>query len=174
MAVSSHSSHHPQEVLLTRFSLCVHKTPFISFQLRGAMLSQCWANVLDVGPALRQRCAEIFLWKPASSGDWTRTTGGIPGYSVVVMLGQRLRRWPNITPTLVHRLVLAVIVVDINPSPAKAIYLNFQPLEVVSRYRDPQPQVVKNYSYLFNLRPNIYKYWCLNIHFVPNTSDLFG
>ena len=23
-------------------------------------------------------------------------------------------------------------------------YLNFQPLEVVSRYRDPQPQVVEN------------------------------
>ena len=25
------------------------------------------------------------------------------------------------------------------------LYLNFQPLEVVSRYRDPQPQVVENY-----------------------------
>ena len=37
------------------------------------------------------------------------------------------------------------------------IYLNFQPLEVVSRYREPQPQVVENYSYLFNLRPNICK-----------------
>ena len=33
----------------------------------------------------------------------------------------------------------------INPFPAKVIYLNFQPLEVVSRYRDPQPQVVENY-----------------------------
>ena len=39
-----------------------------------------------------------------------------------------------------------------NSYPAKLIYLNFQPLEVVSRYRDPQPQVVENYSYL---RPNI-------------------
>ena len=35
---------------------------------------------------------------------------------------------------------------------AKLIYYNFQPLKVVSRYRDPQPQVVENYSYLFNLR----------------------
>ena len=34
------------------------------------------------------------------------------------------------------------------PYPAKLIYLNFQSLEVVSRYRDPQPQVVENYSYL--------------------------
>ena len=35
----------------------------------------------------------------------------------------------------------------IDPYPAKLIYLNFQPLEVVSRYRDPQPQAVENYSY---------------------------
>ena len=41
--------------------------------------------------------------------------------------------------------------------PAKLIYLNFQALEVMSRYRDPQPQVLENYSYLFNLRAEIYK-----------------
>ena len=45
-----------------------------------------------------------------------------------------------------------------NPYPARIIYLIFQPLEVVSRCRDPQPQVVENYSYLFYLRPNIYKF----------------
>ena len=45
-----------------------------------------------------------------------------------------------------------------NPYHAKLIYLNFQPLEVVSRYRDPQPQVIEKYSYLFNLRPNMNKY----------------
>ena len=32
-----------------------------------------------------------------------------------------------------------------NPRPAKLIYLNFHPLEVVSRYRDPQLQVDENY-----------------------------
>ena len=52
----------------------------------------------------------------------------------------------------------AVEACHVNPCPAKLIYLDFQPLEVVSCYRDPQPQVVENYSYLFNLRPNIYKY----------------
>ena len=36
----------------------------------------------------------------------------------------------------------------IHPYPAKFIYLNFQQLEVVSRYRDPQHQVVENHSYL--------------------------
>ena len=30
------------------------------------------------------------------------------------------------------------------PYPAKLIYLNFHPLEVVCRYCDPQPQVAKN------------------------------
>ena len=38
-----------------------------------------------------------------------------------------------------------------NPYPAKLIYLNFQPLEVVSRYRDPQTQVVENYQTFTNI-----------------------
>ena len=38
-----------------------------------------------------------------------------------------------------------------NPHLAKLIYLNFHPLEIVSRYRDPQLQVSENYSWLFNL-----------------------
>ena len=33
--------------------------------------------------------------------------------------------------------------------------LNFHPLEVASRYRDPQLQVAENYLYLFNLRQKI-------------------
>ena len=35
----------------------------------------------------------------------------------------------------------------------------FSTSEVVSRYRDPQPQVAENYSYLFNLSQNIRKCW---------------
>ena len=54
------------------------------------------------------------------------------------------------------------------------IYLNFQPLEVASRYRDPKPQVVEKYSYLFSLRPNMCKYRCLNNHFITNNSGLIG
>ena len=46
-----------------------------------------------------------------------------------------------------------------NPCPAKLIYLNFHPLEVVSRYRDPQLQVAKNYVYL-------------DTHFIPKNNDL--
>ena len=58
------------------------------------------------------------------------------------------------------------------PYTAKLVYLNFHTLEVVSRYRDPQPQAAENYSYLFNLRSNIHKYWCLNSDLIPNNSDL--
>ena len=46
---------------------------------------------------------------------------------------------------------------NLNPYPAKLIYLNFQLLEVMSRYRDPQLEVAENYSYLFNLSTNICK-----------------
>ena len=46
--------------------------------------------------------------------------------------------------------------------------------EVASRYRDPQPKVLENYSYLFNLRPHIYKSWCLSSHFIPNNSVLIS
>ena len=40
--------------------------------------------------------------------------------------------------------------IKINPYPAKLIYLNFHPLEAVSRYSDPQLQVAEHYLYLFN------------------------
>ena len=45
----------------------------------------------------------------------------------------------------------------LNPLPAKLVYLNFRPLEVVSRYRDSQLQVAENHSYLLNLSTNICK-----------------
>ena len=61
---------------------------------------------------------------------------------------------------------------NINPYPAKLIYLNFQSLEVVSRYCDPQLQVAENYWYLLNLSTNICKSWCLDTHFIPNNRIL--
>ena len=30
------------------------------------------------------------------------------------------------------------------------------------------------HEYLFNLRPNIYKSWCLSSHLIPYNSDLIG
>ena len=51
---------------------------------------------------------------------------------------------------------------------AKLSYLNFNQLEVVSRYSDRQFQIGDNYSYSFNVRPKIWKSLCLNIHLIPN------
>ena len=59
----------------------------------------------------------------------------------------------------------------VNPYPANLIYLNFQPLEVVSRYRNPQLQVDENYSYLFKLSTNICKSWCSDTYFISKNSD---
>ena len=38
----------------------------------------------------------------------------------------------------------------VHPYPVKSIYLNFQPIEVVSRYRDPQPQVIEKLLRILN------------------------
>ena len=46
----------------------------------------------------------------------------------------------------------------INPLTAKLFNLNFHPLEVVSRLRDPQLQVSENYSDLTKWRSTVFKY----------------
>ena len=53
--------------------------------------------------------------------------------------------------------------INVNPFPAKLIYLNLHPLEIVNG--------VENCCYLFNLRPNISKSVCLNCHFIHINSD---
>ena len=47
--------------------------------------------------------------------------------------------------TLIHFFTFKLIHFTFNPFPAKFIYLNFHPVEVVSRYRNPQLQVGENY-----------------------------
>ena len=39
---------------------------------------------------------------------------------------------------------------------------------------NPQLQSGENYSYLFNLKPNICKIWCLNSDFIVNDIDLIS
>ena len=57
----------------------------------------------------------------------------------------------------VYNLITTGMDIMNNHYPFKLIYLNFHPLEVVSRCRDPQLQVGEKYSHLLNLRPNICK-----------------
>ena len=58
---------------------------------------------------------------------------------VDLVLFHHLRRWSSIKPTLDQFLVSATM--GDNPQSAKSENLNFHPLEVVSRYREPQLQV---------------------------------
>ena len=48
---------------------------------------------------------------------------------------------------------------NFNPLTAKLFNLNFHPLEVVSRYSDPQLQVSENYSDLTKWRSTLFKYY---------------
>ena len=56
----------------------------------------------------------------------------------------------------------------LNPLTAKLFKLNFYPLEVVSRWRDPQLQVSENYSDLTILRSTVFKSCWLMSHFILN------
>ena len=55
-----------------------------------------------------------------------------------------------------------------NPLTAKLFNLNFHPLEVVSRWRDPQLQVSENYSNMTKSRSTVFKYCWLMSHFILN------
>ena len=63
---------------------------------------------------------------------------------------------------------------ELNPLPTKFLNLNFHPLKVVSRYRDPQLAVVENFSHFFCLMRDqtFANLECLNTHFIPNNCDL--
>ena len=53
----------------------------------------------------------------------------------------------------------------LNPFTAKLFNVNVYPLEIVSRWRDPQLQVSENYSDLTKWRSTIFKYCWLMSHF---------
>ena len=55
-----------------------------------------------------------------------------------------------------------------SPLTVKFFNLNFHPLEVLSRWRDPQLQVGGNYSYLTKLTSTVFKYCWLMSHFIFN------
>ena len=63
----------------------------------------------------------------------------------------------------IHRNSASQPISCINCFPTKLSYFNFHPLEVVSRYRDPQLQVGEDYSYLFKFGSTIHKFECLTL-----------
>ena len=64
--------------------------------------------------------------------------------------------------------LLIIYLEFLDPSTAKLFNLNFHPLKVVSRWRDPQVQVSENYSDLTKWRWTVFKYFWLMSHFIFN------
>ena len=60
-----------------------------------------------------------------------------------------------------------------NPLTAKLFDFNFQPLEVVLRWRDPQLQVSENYSDLTKWRSTLFKSCWLMSHFIFNIFKMW-
>ena len=60
-----------------------------------------------------------------------------------------------------------------NPLTAKLFNWNFLPLEVVSRWRDPQLQVNENYSDLRKWRSTIFKSYWLMSRFIFNMVKMW-
>ena len=69
---------------------------------------------------------------------------------LAALIVTQLRRSHTLKNRLLAITELRKSCIAFNPYPAKLIYFNFHPLEVVSRYRDPQLQVDENNWYLFN------------------------
>ena len=56
-------------------------------------------------------------------------------------------------------MIYQTIIQRFNPLTAKLFNLNFHPLKIVSRSRDPQLQVSENYSDLAKWRSTVLKYY---------------
>ena len=77
--------------------------------------------------------------------------GGGVKKKIIITFFSTLFSIPSVDRSGVCKVSLSMVFSILNPCSAKLIYLIFQPLEVVSRYRDPQPQVNENYSSTFCL-----------------------
>ena len=137
------------------------------------MSIQCWLIVLDAGPTANQHWFTI----SCLLGYWDALTCGLMswhGRSAAPYRKARDTDWreaqneqqPASSQVYqeVHGLndegdamsMNPVWIKAGNPCPAKLMYFNFHPLEVVSRYRDPQLQVAENYLYICLLWAHIF------------------
>ena len=63
-------------------------------------------------------------------------------------------------------MVYTKICLRFNPLTAKLFNLNFHPLEVVSRWRDPQLQVSKNYVRFDKMEVNKFQILLIDVTFI--------
>ena len=64
--------------------------------------------------------------------------------------------------------------VTFDPLPAKVIYLNFHPLEVGSRYRNPQLPTGWELLIFVKFETKRLQILMFNVHFLPNNADFIG
>ena len=89
-----------------------------------------------------------------------------PPALLTVSTGIKNLSWPyiDIQPPFIRSTIAPAFLALLNPLTAKLFNLNFHPLEVVSRWRDPQRQVSGNYSDLTKWRSTVFKYcWLIHI-----------
>ena len=108
------------------------------------------------------RAGCIFMHKPPSQTSdparvWTRYLW-VPSHN--------RKEWAIDGPTL--SITFTMFTMIFNPLTAKLFNMKFHPLEVVSRWRDPQLQVSENYSDLTKWRSTVFKYCWLMSHFIFN------
>ena len=106
-------------------------------------------SVVKVKQMYRYCCNRSHIWGTAWCLTVTRRPPSAPSAS---NCRRRLPAWPHSSSSTKMSLTRWSTFVRgeqsnfaFNPTPARVIYLNFHPLEVVARYRDPQLQAVENY-----------------------------
>ena len=110
------------------------------------------------------------IWVDSMSATLAQHWTGIGWTSHVCCLSFIRCCWTNAGLMLVHRLRRWT---NINPLTAKLFILNFHPLEVVSRWRDPQLQVSENYSDLTKRRSTLFKSCWLMSRFIFNLFKMW-
>ena len=164
--VSSQSSHHPQEVLLAQFSLYMHKgglkpDSFIFFPSHIIRLRRAGLACL-----VSHHCL-LSSYHNASSSTETNNIFTLSLVSISCV-------WSTSCMWLFIHLKIEMTISfhnglccpRPNPLTAKLFYFNFLPLEVVSRWRDAQPQVSENYSDLTKWRSTVFIYsWFMSLFF---------
>ena len=138
--------HFVWSILLLLFHLTFVMATFATLSTRG--------STLDVDVCRRQN-----LTSKVNPTYWQSKT--------FIMTVDPQHKYSNWKKTLVS-MVYIQLFQRLNPLHAKLFNLNFHPLEVLSRWRDPQLQVSENYLDLTKWRSTVFKYCWLMSHLIFN------
>ena len=96
-------------------SCSLGSAPVINSRPNTAMLTKCWASVVGGVPALKQRWLHVIaqryaclpVWSVCPRGMYKTADTRIRWINVGSTFVHYLRRWTNVKPTLIQRLVVA-------------------------------------------------------------------